>query len=199
MEKTETFGYAYPETFKPAPHVNEHVNEHEGDEEEAKDYEEDAWEDEEEDWDLSARASASVARLYSPSARDMLIASPATAGGSVQLVTNGTFTDWAIATEALAHELPSTFIVRFSLTGDFSSDPSVDVGSWVNAMPQSHEEMRKRTATIEQTYKSSISLTSSLLDQIKAGKLESLDAKDVVPYLTDKLSWRVLKVRISLL
>ncbi|KAH4248442.1 hypothetical protein HBI24_137470 [Parastagonospora nodorum] len=190
VEMTETFGYAYPETFKAAPHMNEYVNEHEGEDEED---EEDAWEDEEEDWDLSARASASVARLYSPSARNMLTANPATAGGTVQLVTNGTFTDWAIGTEALAHELPSTFIVRFLLTGDFSSDPSVDVGSWVNAMPQSHEEMRKRTATTEQTYKSSISLTSSLLDQIKAGKLESLDAKDVVPYLTDKLSWRVLK------
>jgi hypothetical protein len=193
VEKTETFGYSYPETFKPVSHVKEHVNEHEGNEgEDEKDEE-----DEEEDWDLSARASASVARLYSPSARDMLTANPATAGGTVQLVANGTFTDWAIATEALAHELPSTFIVRFSLTGDFSSDPSVDVGSWVNAMPQSHEEMRKRTATIEHTYKSSISLTSNLLDQIKAGKLESLDAKDVVPYLTDKLSWRVLRVRIS--
>jgi tyrosinase len=184
VHSTETFGYAYPETFREVPHAEE---EWEGENEEEE-------EEDDDEWRSSKAVSASIATLYSSSVRDMLTTSPATAGGFTQLTSNGTFTDWSIDTRASAHKLPSTFVVRFSLTSDFSSDPSVDVGSWVNIMPASHEQTRKRGAAIETTYNSSISLTASLLDQIKVGKLDSLEEKDVVPYLKDKLNWKVVNV-----
>jgi tyrosinase len=42
-----------------------------------------------------------------------------------------------------------------------------------------------------------VSLTASLLDEVTAGRLRSLEPEDVVPYLKEKLSWTVISVRIS--
>jgi tyrosinase len=184
--KTETFGYAYPETLKNA---TKSETEREGEASSDDDEDED-----ENDW-FSRSVATSIAQLYSSSARDMLTNNQATASTSSNLVAaDGTFTDWSISTSALAHALPSTFVVRFSLVGDFSSDKPVDVGSWVNMMPSSHEENRKRAAIAEEMYNSSVSITSSLLDQVNAGKLGSLESRDVVPFLKDRLSWKVVGV-----
>jgi tyrosinase len=186
VSNTEQFGYAYPETVK---------NSTTSDAEE-EDEDEDKDERDSNGTDLLARSvSASIVKLYSSSARDLLTSIPATAGTCSELVAaDGTFTDWSISTSALVHALPSTFVVRFSLVGDFSSDKPVDVGSWVNMMPSSHEETRKPSAMPEQTYDSSVSITSSLLEQINAGKLGCLERSDVVPFLKDRLSWKVVSV-----
>jgi tyrosinase len=101
---------------------------------------------------------------------------------------NKTFTDWTIRVEA---KLAGTFVVRFTLVGDFSSDELVDVGSWVKMRPMSGAGMG------EEWVSGSVSLSSSLLDQVEAGRLGSLDKADVVPYLKDKLTWDVFKVSPS--
>ena len=165
---TTTLGYAYPETMRAGSVSDE---------------------------EYQGSVTAAIAQLYGSSARGMLRASHATAGGP-KLAGDGTFTDWAIDAKASSHGLPPTFLVRFSLVGDFSSDSIVDVGSWVKLMPSSHGKWNsKRVSTVEKIYEGSVSLTSSLLDQVAAGKLESLEPKDVVPYLKDRLTWKVLTVR----
>ncbi|KAF2831707.1 Di-copper centre-containing protein [Ophiobolus disseminans] len=163
---TTTLGYAYPETTRVGQmSVAEHTD----------------------------AVKASIAQLYGSSARGMLAAQPVTASGRLVLAGDGKFTDWAIDTKAMSNDLPPSFVVRFSLVGDFSSDQTFDVGSWVKLTHSSHEgSMDKRAATIQKTYEGSVSLTAALIDQVAAGKLESLDSKDVVPFLKDKLTWKVL-------
>jgi tyrosinase len=170
VAKTETFGYAYPETLKTAT-PSESDGEGEGDEEDE--------EENEGDW-FARSVSTSIVQFYSSSARDVVTTSHATGGISTSLLlaADGTFTDWFISTSALAHALPSTFVV----------------GSWVKMMPSTHEETRKRSVIVEKTYNSSVSLTSGLLDQVNAGKLGSLEERDVVPFLTERLSWKVVGV-----
>lgn len=194
VAKTETFGYAYPETLKNITKLN--------DEAETEEYEEEDEGNDEDNW-FTRSVTTSIVQLYSSSARAMLTTSHATGGTSTSssslLAADGTFTDWCISTSALTHLLPLTFVVRFSFVGDFSSDKPVDVGSWVNAMPSSHEASRKRAAVVEQMYNSSVSLTSALLDQVREGKLRSLGDGDVVPYLKRALSWNVVAVSTSCL
>jgi tyrosinase len=55
------------------------------------------------------------------------------------------------------------------------------------------------TGTDKMVYNGGISLTPSLLSQIAAGKLKSLNVGDVVPYLRECLEWVVLDVRLHLL
>jgi tyrosinase len=167
---TETFGYAYPETVKTSDSSDE---EHQ------------------------SAVIASIAQLYGSSARRILSAQAAIAGASTLLAADGTFTDWSIDTKAKPSGLPPTFVVRFSLVGDFSSDPVVDVGTWVKLMPSSHGKSSNKegqNSTVERLYQGSVSLTSSLLDQVATGQLNSLAPKDVVPHLKDKLTWKVISV-----
>ena len=168
VRNTTTLGYAYPETLrKGSTSEEEHAD----------------------------AVSAAVTQLYGSSARSRLKVQHVAAGGHEVLANDGTFTDWTINTQAFSHRLPGSFVVRFSLVGDFSSDQVVDVGSWVKLMPSDHgNHMHKRASTLQKTYEGSICLTAPLLDQIAAGKLGSLEAKDVVPFLKDKLTWKVLNV-----
>ncbi|KAF1911531.1 hypothetical protein BDU57DRAFT_461208 [Ampelomyces quisqualis] len=132
--------------------------------------------------------NASIAQLYGVSTRSRLMIT----GPSAGLDTSATnFTDWNILASSSS---PSTFVAQFSLAGDFSSDAVGDVGSWVRMMPSSHAP--HSTPSIATTTRTSvqgkISLMSNLLDAISAGKLASWNAKDVVPFLTSALTWRVL-------
>lgn len=173
IRSTEIFGYAYPETQKSGqPSIA----------------------------DLSSSVRATIARLYSSSARSMLTASPATADGRMLLSNNRTFTDWAITMQAASSALPSTFIIRFLFTGDFSSDPVVDVGRWMKLMPSdhsaaSHDSTQMASASADDlTIKGTVSLTTLLLEQVGGGKLASLDAMDVVPFLKQSLTWKGISV-----
>jgi tyrosinase len=173
IRSTETFGYAYPETQKNAqPSVA----------------------------DLQSSVKAVIARLYSSSARGMLTASPATADGRTLLSNDRTFTDWTITMQVPSSALPSTFVIHFLFTGDFSSDPVVDVGRWMKLMPSDHNTashaptQMTSTAANYQMIKGTVSLTTHLLEQVGAGKLASLDAVDVVPYLKESLTWKGISV-----
>lgn len=151
-------------------------------------------------------AQATVAQLFSGNARGRLEAEQkaAVAVHSTMDMQDASFTDWNIVAAASPLDLPPTFVVQFSLVGDFSSDASTDVGMWSVLMPGGHNEEKrsqraaekaaKRATAADMTLKGTVSLTNSLLDQVEAGKLESLDEKDVVPFLKEKLTWKVYSV-----
>jgi tyrosinase len=92
----------------------------------------------------------------------------------------------------------------FSLVGDFSSDPTTEIGIWTRMnvdgpgsgswKARQVERKAKGLNTIDQGLTSAIGLTSSLLDQITAGKLENLDSEAVLPYLEAHLTWNVYGV-----
>jgi tyrosinase len=152
----------------------------------------------------TSSAQAAVARLYSGSVRGRLATVQSRSAGHFELGADNKYTDWRINTAATPFDLPSTFIVRFFLVGDFSSDPVTDVGMWSVLMPMEHNKAKrslreakskiKRATASEMTMHGTVSLTSCLMDQIDTGKLESLDEKDVVPFLREKLTWKVYSV-----
>lgn len=152
-----------------------------------------------------ASAGATIAQLYSGSARERITRGQ-TAGSTHHSFSadEAGYTDWVINASAAPLDLPPTFVVQFSLVGDFSSDASTDVGMWSTMLPAGHNQVKRlvrevellsKRATVEDmTLHGTVSLTSSLLDQIEAGNLQSLDEKDVVPFLKDKLSWKIYGV-----
>lgn len=159
--------------------------------------------------DSAASARATVARLYSGNARGRLTADQK---GSIEhslLSSNEetTYTDWIIKTAAAPLDLPASFVVQFSFVGDFSSDEPKNVGMWPILMPKDHnkakrslresERLTQRATAAEMTLHGAVSLTTSLLDQIDAGQLRSLDVEDVVPFLEEKLSWKVYSVSLK--
>lgn len=158
----------------------------------------------------SASAQATVAQLYSGNVRERVTAGQmaSVTHHSVFVSNEAEYTDWVINTAAAPLDLPPTFVVQFSLVGDFSSDASTNLGMWSVMMPAGHNEAKRlirevellsRRATVDDmTLHGTVSLTSSLLDQIEAGNLQSLDEKDVVPFLKEKLSWKVYGVSCCL-
>lgn len=150
------------------------------------------------DKDYRESIATVISKLYGGSEKEQLSEQHATAGVHALLTKDGTFTDWTIQAQASPSGLPSTFVVRFSLVRDFSSDPSIDAGTWMILNPSDHAHtamgMAKRASTLEQKYEGTLSLTAHLLDQVAAGELGSLDARHVVPFLKDKLTWKVYSV-----
>jgi tyrosinase len=139
--------------------------------------------------------NVTIAQLYSSTTRVALTNGAAQAEDGLGRLLNddNTFTDWNIRIEGLRMRLPSTFVMRFSFTGD-----AADVGSWNVLMPKSAQSAQadkaKRMSTFEPKLTGSVELTASLLDLITAGKLQSLQPSDVVPYLTENLVWKVYAV-----
>jgi tyrosinase len=148
--------------------------------------------------------NTAISQMYSTSARAMLTAQEGGIGGNLQsLNVDNSFTDWTINLEAVASTMPLSFLVQFFFVGDFSSDPVKDVGMWTILMADMKDDQAeaanlKRTSTSEKKLKGSVSLTANLLDCITAGTLESLEARDVVPFLKTKLTWFVWVSRNSL-
>lgn len=135
--------------------------------------------------------------LYSHSAKDMLISQPVSANSHKLLSQDRTYTEWAISVKASTSQLPPTFVARFYFSGDSPSVGSIDVGSWMRLMPSSHQQSSdamKHAPSREATIQSQISITSELLDQVFAGKLKSLEANEIVPFLKGNLYWKVLSV-----
>lgn len=154
----------------------------------------------------TAAAQATVVRLFSGSVRERVAAGQTGAVGTpfTPGIQDATYTDWVVNTAAAPLDLPPTFVMQFSLVGDFTSDPVTDVGMWSVLMPAEHNKAKrslreakkklKRFSAAEMTIHGTISLTSKLLDQIDTGTLQSLDEQDVVPFLTEKLTWKVYSV-----
>ena len=175
---TTVFGYAYPET---------------------------------QSWIYASNAiyqqaiNTTISQLYSTSARVMLTADGSGISGDLQHVNiDNSFTDWTINVKAEANILPASFLVQFSFVGDFSSDPAKDIGMWTVLMAdmtgnQAQAQKVKRASTRERELKGSVSLTANLLDCVAAGTLKSLEVRDVVPFLKDKLTWMVWVSSVPLL
>ncbi len=153
----------------------------------------------------TASAQAVVARLYSGNARGRLaVGQTGAEHAAIPSGEDATYTDWVINTAAAPLDLPPTFLVQFSLVGDFSSDATTDIGMWSVLMPDDHnkvkrsmreaEKQTKRATATEMTLRGTVCLTTTLLDQIDAGKLQSLAERDVVPFLKEKLSWKIFSV-----
>ncbi|KAF3001808.1 hypothetical protein E8E13_002868 [Curvularia kusanoi] len=156
-----------------------------------------------------AAARATVAQLFSGTARERLASGQMNGVFATQdsLLDDAddsaaAYTDWNIKAAAAPEFLPASFSVQFSLVGDFSSDKATNVGMWAVLMPGGHgedelvgsageEKIMGGVSAAERTRSGTVSLTSSLLDQVESGALESLDERDVVPFLKDKLSWKV--------
>ncbi|KAF2187121.1 Di-copper centre-containing protein [Zopfia rhizophila CBS 207.26] len=138
--------------------------------------------------------NAAVANLYSASARARLTGNAVTGGDLKHINADNSFMDWSINMQASPVLLPGTLTVRFSLIGEFSSDPVAEVGAWHVLIPENHEMERRKVeqdSIPELKLKGTVSLTASLLDDIAAGKLESLNQNQVLPYLKQKLTWKV--------
>jgi tyrosinase len=174
---TTVFGYAYPET-QSWIYVSDAIHQQ--------------------------AVNTTISQLYSTSARAMLTGHESGIGGNLQSFNvDDSFTDWTINLEVVASSMPSSFLVQFSFVGDFSSDPVKDVGMWTVLMAdmkgsQAEAAKLKRTSRSGKKLMGSVSLTANLLDCITAGTLESLEARDVVPFLKAKLSWLVWVSRSSL-
>lgn len=145
-----------------------------------------------------AAINATISQLYSSSVRGTLTTGVGENGGVLEhVLDDDTFIDWVVHIHGSHDQLPATFNARFSLVGDFSSDAITDVGTWtVLASASSNADAKKikHTTTSEPDISGMVSLTATLLDQISAGKLESLGVGDVVPFLKDKLTWKVYAV-----
>jgi tyrosinase len=144
-----------------------------------------------------------VSLLYSSSARKSLTGATGQEGGVFAHVLGpeSAYTDWTILTEGSHSEFTASFYVRFSFIGIESANGTPEVGSWIGILPSSNQHggsaSTKREDSADSRLKGTVSLTASLLDQIAAGNLRSLDARDVVPFLTNKLTWEVYVVRLS--
>jgi tyrosinase len=151
---------------------------------------------------LASAAQGVISNLYGGRIKDLLAAQQAGLGDTTQplLSRNNTFTDWTIETRAPASSLPSSFILRFSFIGSFMSDPTVEVGSWMQLMPEQddmsmiHPAAPRPADVQEKILQGTTSLTAHLIEQVYDGKLESLKAVDVVPFLRDYLTWHVFTV-----
>ncbi|KAF2733266.1 Di-copper centre-containing protein [Polyplosphaeria fusca] len=141
--------------------------------------------------DYQASVNATIAKLYSNSARARLTQAGAHSVGTFEK--SDGYTDWTLDISVAHASLPPTFVVRFSFVGAFSSDPVVEVGRFSILMPGSSERgVRVRDAGEQEVQVAGhVSLTASLMDAVDEGKLANLGPGDVVPFLRDALTWRV--------
>ncbi|KAI4915846.1 hypothetical protein J4E90_004292 [Alternaria incomplexa] len=144
-----------------------------------------------------ADVAAQIARMYGGRARAQskvtVMSTKPTPFGETLEDSNGTYTDWIIETQAVASKLPPSFIVKYSLGGMFNSDPVVDVGSWMMLMPERLDDVHteKDPSKPEKLMNGTTSITPYLVEQIENKSLKSLEPSDVVPFLTEKLTWNV--------
>lgn len=158
----------------------------------------------------AASAQATVARLYSGNARSRVaLGNDGGFAHSIKPSSKGTtYTDWVVNVAAAPLDLPPSFVVQFSFVGDFSSDLPMDVGMWAVLMPKDHKkgtrlilaatELENRATDVNMTLHGTVSLMTGLLDQIDASNLQSLDEHDVVPFLKEKLTWKVFSVSLDI-
>jgi tyrosinase len=149
-------------------------------------------------------AQAAVSRLYSGSTRARLTEQIGPAQGHFMLNEDRTFTDWVIKISADTRKLPPTFVVQFSLVGDFSSDPVKEIGMWSILMPMDHnktehggrqEGVVQRRSESNGIVEGSVGITANLIDTIWDGALDTLRPEDVYPFLKNRLAMNVYSVR----
>jgi tyrosinase len=143
--------------------------------------------------------NATIARMYPSSTRAMLTGGTAVTGTDLgHLLVDQSFIDWNIQVQGFQSNLPATFIVKFFLAGDYSSNSVTEIGAW-SALTSEHSHAKamknKRTSSLEPDMKGTVVLTPALLDLVAVSKLKSLEENDVVPFLKKKLNWTLQEVR----
>jgi tyrosinase len=145
-------------------------------------------------------AGAAIAKLYSSSARTLIksnnisihakhaVAEGDDDAGALSLNTTNTYTDYFI--QGSTENFLGTFSVTFHFDPQIPGREPIEVASWVNVVMQQRQNAPKQS-------NGTISLTSGLMDRIADGDLESLDVRDVVPYLKSHLEWAIRDVGIS--
>jgi tyrosinase len=76
---------------------------------------------------------------------------------------------------------------------------------WSILMPMDHNKEKRAVRRTEGTtrpktssgkiMRGAVGITANLLDEISTGRLNSLHAEDVVPFLKDRLTWKIFSVR----
>ncbi|KAF2278156.1 Di-copper centre-containing protein [Westerdykella ornata] len=148
------------------------------------------------DEEFRSSLNATVSRLYRSSSRDLL--------EMMVLLdeVDRSFEDWNVRVGGGRGRLPGAFIARFFFeAGEYGGKGRREVGVWMVVTGGGHQAgvqfgekgkgERKKASVEEMDMQGLVSLTSSLLEEIAAGKLASLDKEDVVPFLRERLSWSV--------
>jgi tyrosinase len=117
-----------------------------------------------------------------------------------RLCPEGRYNDWVVNIRTLKHGLGQTFRVIVFL-GDFSPSPSDWAGNaeynTVGRVTMLGRNSDTQCGKCQEDQENdlmiagAVPLTSALLQDIAAGKLQSLEPKDVVPHLKTDLHWRV--------
>jgi tyrosinase len=114
------------------------------------------------------------------------------------LAPGGKYTEWIVNVRAQKHGIGQSFRVLVFL-GDINPDPK----SWdleyncvgrVSVLGRSPETQCGKCKTDNANgliVSGTVPLTSALLQDIVGGRVHSLNAADVVPYLRDNLKWKV--------
>lgn len=155
------------------------------------------------DDDYHGAAKKIISKKYGGSARKLLKTQHISAGTSLSLGQDNVYTDWMIESEIIGSSFPPTFLVRFSLISDWASDISVDIGTWMRLMSSDRDHVdtsasqstAERVSQTDVPFRGTTSLTSHLINRVSSGGLKSLNADDVVPYLAERLTWKVYTVR----
>jgi tyrosinase len=145
-------------------------------------------------------ADAAIAKLYSSGARTLIksnnssihakhaVAEGNDGTGTLSFNTTNTYTDYSV--QGSTENSLGTFSATFYFNPQIAGRETTEVGSWINVVMQQRQNVPKRS-------NGTISLTSGLMDRIADGDLESLDVRDVVPYLKSHLEWTIRDVRIA--
>lgn len=150
----------------------------------------------ESDEDFQSAVTSYISKTYYGTIRGLLFAHQQSAVEANLLTENRTFIDWTIEASAVTSLVPSTFVVQFFFISDGGS---TQVGTWMQLMPSDHpkrvmNELRyKRVSSEGQKLEGTVTLTSQLIRRI-GNDLVSLDPKDVVPFLKDRLTWSIHNV-----
>lgn len=147
--------------------------------------------------EYGAAVNASIAQLYSAEARAMLKGQAEmgeTAVGLGRLLIEGAYTHWSVRCAVVGEGMPPSFIVKIFLE-------EAEAGAWTvmsSASYRTSAGAAKRSTipeTVSSGVKGDVGLTEALLEKIAAGSLASLDAMDVVAYLAETMTWKIISVR----
>ncbi|PSN59540.1 Di-copper centre-containing protein [Corynespora cassiicola Philippines] len=168
VRNTTALGYAYPET----QHWNFATEE-----------------------EYRASVNATIARLYSASARQRLAG--AQAGSTVAGIASpeGVFLDWAVRCSVAPMQFPATFRVQVLLADGDSEDDFVEVGSWVVLGLQREDEGEVGEEAVAELVEKStvgyVGLTGVFMGFVERELLEGLEVMEVLSLLSGSLEWRV--------
>jgi hypothetical protein len=114
-----------------------------------------------------------------------------------RFLVDNTYVEWSVKVQAGSGSVSGPFVMGFHLDAGLEGEADVDVGVWTVLMAaMAPEDVKKKMQHADTLPKFSgmVSLTASLMDEVAARRLRSLDAEHVVPFLQERLTWRMQTV-----